>query len=131
MVITIQEISLRRKISIATNTLSLLLVEVQNLLIIVETNMKNRSICHKNVMHQLDPLEIKEETATHIATMALVVMLVILNKAIKITNITTNRVTTIEEVTKVMEISNNKKTMEEEVIVLQLFLIMKTRLISK
>lgn len=124
----ILEISRRRKTSLVTNTINLHRAEAANLLIIVVTNMRNRSTCPRNVTLLDAPWEIREVTATHTTMVAAT-----LNKTTKITNTTTNRATTVEVVTKVMEISNNKKTMEVAAAVIgpPQFLPMKTRLINK
>lgn len=128
LAIIILETSHRRRTSIVTNTISLHRAGVQNLLIIVVINMRNRSTCHRNAKLLVAPLEIKEEAVAHI-TMVVATLI----KTIKITNTTTiNRTITIETVTKVMEISNNKKTMAEAVVIGHpQCLPMKTRLISK
>lgn len=127
LAIIILETSHRRRTSIVTNTISLHRAGKQNLLIIVVINMRNRSTCHRNAKLLVAPLEIKEEAVAHI-TMVVATLI----KTIKITNTTTNRTITIETVTKVMEISNNKKTMAEAVVIGHpQCLTMKTRLISK
>lgn len=130
LVITIQETSLKRRISIVTNTINHHRAEAINLHIIVGTNMKNKSTCHRREMHLHVLWETMEETTATRIIMAVVVVVGTLSKTTIIINTTTSsRVAMQEEVTRVMEISNNKKTMEEATG--PLFLLMKTRLINK
>lgn len=128
LAIAILEISHRRRTSLVTNTISLHQAGAPNLLIIVVTNMRNKSTCHRNVTLLVAPWEIREVTATP-KTMVEAT----LNKITKTTNTITNLAIMVEVVTKVMEISNNKKTMVEVAAVIgpPQFLPMKTRLISK
>ena len=124
--ITIQETSLKRRISIVTNTTNLLLAEAINLHIIAETNMKSKSICLRSEKHLLVRWETKEATPT------ITVVATLSSKTTIIINTTTSRAVMREEVptTRVMEISNNKKTMGAAATDPQCPL-MKTRLTSK
>ena len=125
--ITIQEISLKRRISLATNTTNLPQVEVTNLPIIVGINMKSKSTCLRSERHLLVPWETKEATASPTIT----VVATLSSKTTIIINTTTSRAAMREVVaTRVMEISNNKKTMGEVATDPQCPL-MKTRLTNK
>jgi len=121
IVIAILETFPRRKISILTNTINHLQAGVANLLIIVVINMKSRSTCRRREMPLVDLLEIRVETRTIITVAGI-------TRAAIIINTITNRAIMLVEVTKVvMEISNNKKTMEVAITDPQPILPMKTR----
>jgi len=121
IVIAILETFPRRKISILTNTINHLQAGVANLLIIVVINMKSRSTCRRREMPLVDLLEIRVETRTTITVAGI-------TRAAIIINTITNRAIMLVEVTKVvMEISNNKKTMEVAITDPQPILPMKTR----
>jgi hypothetical protein len=121
IVIAILETFPRRKISIVTNTINHLQAGVANLLIIVMTNMKSRSTCRRREMPLVAQLEIRAETRTTITVAGI-------TRAAIIINTITNRAIMLVEVTKVvMEISNNKKTMEVAITDPQPILPMKTR----
>lgn len=124
---TIQETSLKRRISIVTNTINLHLAGVINLHTIVAINMKSKSTCLRREKHRHARWEIMETTAT--LTIMVVAVAGTLSKTTIIINTTTSRAAIREVVTKVMEISNNKKTMEEAID--PPLLLMKTRLINK
>ena len=128
LTITIQETSLKRRISIVTNTTNLLLAEAINLHIIAETNMKSKSICLRSEKHLLVRWETKEAAPT--ITVAAVAA-TLSSKTTIIINTTTSRAAMREvPTTRVMEISNNKKTMGAAATDPQCPL-MKTRLTSK
>ena len=125
LTITIQETSLKRRISIVTNTTNLLLAEATNLHIIAETNMKSKSICLRSEKHLLVRWETKEAAPT------ITVAATLSSKTTIIINTTTSRAAMREvPTTRVMEISNNKKTMGAAATDPQCPL-MKTRLTSK
>jgi hypothetical protein len=125
IVIAILETFPRRKISIVTNTTNLLLAEATNLHIIAETNMKSKSICLRSEKRLLVRWETKEAAPT------ITVAATLSSKTTIIINTTTSRAAMREvPTTRVMEISNNKKTMGAAATDPQCPL-MKTRLTSK
>ena len=123
IVITILEISLKRRISTVTNTINHHPAEVINLHIIVVINMKNKSTCRRRERRLHAPWEIREETTP-------ITMEDTLSKTTIIINTTTSSRAAKEATRGAMEISNNKKVMEA-VATDPLRPPMKTRLINK
>ena len=104
IIITTLETSLKRRISIVTNTTNLHLAEATNLHIIAETNMKSKSICLRSEKPLLVRWETKEAAPT------ITVAATLSSKTTIIINTTTSRAAMREApTTRVMEISNNKK----------------------
>jgi hypothetical protein len=110
-VITIQETSHKRRISIIANTISLHLAEVINLHLIVGINMKSKSTCLRREKHLLVLWEIMQTIAT-LTTMVVAMVGTLSSKTTIIINTTTSRAAMREVAvtTRVMEISNNKRT---------------------
>jgi hypothetical protein len=127
IIITTLETSLKRRISIVTNTISLHLAEAINLHIIAGISMKSKSTCLRRERPRLVRWATTETTATLTITEAVATLS---SKTTIIINTTTSRAA-IQEVaaTRAMEISNNKKTMEAAID--PQFPPMKTRLTSK